>query len=47
MVNRVVKDSDLMPAVHELAEALLTLPQKAAAKTKHFVDGVFLGPRLY
>jgi enoyl-CoA hydratase/carnithine racemase len=47
MVNRVVKDGDLMPAVRELAEELMTLPQKAATKTKHFVDGIFLGPRLY
>jgi enoyl-CoA hydratase len=47
MVNRVVKDGDLMPAVRELAEELLTLPPKAATKTKHFVDGVFIGPRLY
>src|SRR5206468_2491676 len=47
MVNRVVQDGDLMPAVRELAEELLKLPQKAATKTKHFVDGVFIGPRLY
>jgi len=47
MVNRVVQEGDLMPAVRELAEELLTLPQKAATKTKHFVDGIFIGPRLY
>jgi enoyl-CoA hydratase len=47
MVNRVVKDGELMPTVRELAEELLTLPHKAATKTKHFVDGIFLGPRLY
>jgi len=47
MANRVVQDGDLMPAVRELAEELLKLPQKAATKTKHFVDGVFIGPRLY
>lgn len=47
MVSRVVKDGDLMPAVRELAEQLMTLPQKAATKTKHFVDGIFIGPRLY
>jgi enoyl-CoA hydratase/carnithine racemase len=47
MVNRVVKDGELMPAVRELAEELLRLPPKAATKTKHFVDGVFIGPRLY
>ena len=47
MVNRVVKDGELMPAVRELAEELVTLPHKAATRTKHFVDGVFIGPRLY
>jgi enoyl-CoA hydratase/carnithine racemase len=47
MVNRVVKEGELLPAVHELAEELLALPQEAATKTKHFVDGVFIGPRLY
>ena len=47
MVNRVVKDGELMPAVRELAEELLRLPYKAATKTKHFVDGIFIGPRLY
>lgn len=47
MVNQVVKDGELMPAVRELSEELLRLPQKAATRTKHFVDGVFIGPRLY
>ena len=47
MVSQVVKDGDLMPAVHKLAEELMKLPQKAATKTKHFVDGIFIGPRLY
>jgi len=47
MVHRVVKDGDLLPAVRELAEELLRLPHKAATKTKHFVDGIFIGPRLY
>jgi len=47
MVNRVVKDGELMPAVRELAEELMKLPHKAAIKTKHFVDGIFIGPRLY
>ena len=46
MVNRVVKDGELMPAA-ELAAELLRLPQKAATRTKHFVDGIFIGPRLY
>jgi len=43
----VVKDGELMPAVRELAAELLRLPQKAATRTKHFVDGIFIGPRLY
>ena len=47
MVNRVVQDCELMPAVRELAEELLMVPHKAATKTKHFVDGIFIGPRLY
>ncbi|MGH7961827.1 MAG: enoyl-CoA hydratase/isomerase family protein [Candidatus Binatia bacterium] len=47
MVHRMVKDGDLLPAARELAEELMKLPQKAATKTKHFVDGVFIGPRLY
>jgi enoyl-CoA hydratase/carnithine racemase len=47
MVHRVVQDGDLLSAVRELAEELLKLPPKAATKTKHFVDGVFIGPRLY
>jgi enoyl-CoA hydratase/carnithine racemase len=45
MVNRVVKDGELMPAVRELAAELLRLSHKAA--TKHFVDGICIGPRLY
>jgi enoyl-CoA hydratase/carnithine racemase len=47
MVNQVVKGEELMPTVHELTEELLALPQKAATQTKHFVDGIFIGPRLY
>jgi enoyl-CoA hydratase len=47
MVNQVVKDGELIPAVRELAEKLLRLPPKAATRTKHFVDGIFIGPRLY
>jgi enoyl-CoA hydratase len=47
MVNRVVKKSELMPAARKLAQDLMKMPQKAATATKHFVDGVFIGPRLY
>lgn len=47
MVNRVVANDELMPAAHELAAELMKLPHKAATATKHFVDGIFVGPRLY
>jgi enoyl-CoA hydratase len=47
MVNRVVPHDELMPAAYELAERILKLPPKAATATKHIVDGVFAGPRLY
>ncbi len=47
MVNKVVKHPELMPAAQEFAERLLRLPRKAATATKHVVDGVFAGPRLY
>ncbi|MBV8770976.1 MAG: enoyl-CoA hydratase/isomerase family protein [Deltaproteobacteria bacterium] len=47
MLNTVVKHSELMTAAHDFAERLLKLPQKAATATKHVVDGVFAGPRLY
>ena len=46
-VNRVVKPAELMPAAHTLAQALIKKPKKAATATKHFVDGVFIGARLY
>jgi enoyl-CoA hydratase len=47
MVARVVKARQLMKATHELADTLLKKPSKAATATKHFIDGVFLTPRLY
>jgi enoyl-CoA hydratase/carnithine racemase len=47
MINKVVTSAELMPAAHELAERLLKLPSKAASATKHVIDGVFAGPRLY
>lgn len=47
MVNRVVTARQLTKAVRELAAALLKKPSKAATATKHFIDGVFLTPRLY
>jgi enoyl-CoA hydratase/carnithine racemase len=47
MLNQVVKHAELMPAAQELAERLLKLPYRAATVTKHVIDGVFAGPRLY
>lgn len=47
MLNQVVKPAELMPAVQAFAQRLLQLPYKAATATKHVVDGVFAGPRLY
>jgi len=47
MVSRVVKARQLMKATRELAETLAKKPPKAATATKHFIDGVFLTPRLY
>jgi enoyl-CoA hydratase len=47
MVNEVVAADELMPAARKLAADLLKLPQKAATRTKHFIDGQFIGPRLY
>jgi enoyl-CoA hydratase/carnithine racemase len=47
MVSRVVEEKGLMSAAYELADELMKLPQQAATRTKHFVDGIFVGPRLY
>jgi enoyl-CoA hydratase/carnithine racemase len=47
MINQVVTPAELMPAVRQFAERLLKLPPKAATATKHVIDGVFAGPRLY
>jgi enoyl-CoA hydratase len=47
MVCRVVKARELAKATRELADTLLKKPFKAATATKHFIDGVFLTPRLY
>ena len=47
MVNRVVNGDALMDAAHQLAGELIKLPKKAARATKHFIGGVFVGPRLY
>ena len=47
MVNQVVAADALMPAARELAGKLLKMPERAARATKHFIDGVFIGARLY
>jgi len=47
MVNKVVKPGELMAATQEFAQTLLNLPRKAATATKHVIDGVSAGPRLY
>lgn len=47
MVNRVVKPAELMAATHDFAQQLLKMPTRAATATKHAVDTVFVGPRLY
>lgn len=47
LANRVVAPSELLPATREFAQTLLKLPRKAARATKHVIDGVFVGPRLY
>jgi enoyl-CoA hydratase len=47
MVNQVTSAAELMPATHKLAADILKLPQKAVTRTKHFLDGLFIGPRLY
>ncbi|MGH7935089.1 MAG: enoyl-CoA hydratase/isomerase family protein [Candidatus Binataceae bacterium] len=47
MVNRVVARGELMPAAHDLAQALLKKPKKAATQSKHGVNAFFLGPRKF
>ena len=47
MVYRVVKKSELMPTARALGDELMKLPRKAATATKHFIDGIFIGPRMY
>jgi enoyl-CoA hydratase/carnithine racemase len=47
MVNQVVTPLELMAATRELAARLLKMPRTASITTKHVIDGVFVGPRLY
>ena len=47
MVNQVVQPSELMSIARRLAQTLLEKPKRAATTTKHVIDSVFVGPRLY
>lgn len=47
LANEVVPPAELMAATRRLADRLLALPPKASTRTKHSIDGVFIGPRLY
>lgn len=47
MVNQVVKPAELMPAARQLANRLIKQPRRAATATKHVIDSIFIGPRLY
>ena len=47
MVNQVVAPRIIALPLRKLADDLIRLPQKATTRTKHFVDGLFIGPRLY
>ena len=47
MVNQVVKPAELMPAARQLANRLVKQPRRAATATKHVIDSIFIGPRLY
>lgn len=47
MVNQVVKPAELMASAHAFAENVLKMPERAATATKHIIDTVFVGPRLY
>jgi len=47
MITKVVATPELMPEAHQLARSLLKKPAKAARASKHFIDGVFVGARLY
>ncbi len=47
LVNEVTPPEELMGATLRLTNRLLALPAKASTRTKHSIDGVFIGPRLY
>jgi enoyl-CoA hydratase len=47
MVHSVVKTRRLAGAARDLARTVMEKPPRAAIATKHFIDGVFLTPRLY
>ncbi|HZP46704.1 MAG TPA: enoyl-CoA hydratase/isomerase family protein [Candidatus Binataceae bacterium] len=47
MVNQVVRPDELLEAARALAADLIKLPRGASIATKHVIDGVSIGPRLY
>jgi enoyl-CoA hydratase/carnithine racemase len=47
MVNKVVKYSELMAETRRFAQELIKMPRGAATATKHAVDNVSIGPRLF
>ena len=47
MVYKVVRSESLMPEARHLAQTLVKKSARAMRRTKHFVDGIFAGPRLY
>ncbi|MGH7962382.1 MAG: enoyl-CoA hydratase/isomerase family protein [Candidatus Binatia bacterium] len=47
MITRVVKPDQLMAETRAFAQKLLTLPKKPITLTKHAINAVFSGPRLY
>jgi enoyl-CoA hydratase len=47
MVNQVVRPAELMASARTFADNALKMPEKAATATKHIIDAVFVGPRLY
>jgi enoyl-CoA hydratase/carnithine racemase len=47
LINKVVKAGELMSAARDLAKTLASKRAEAATNTKHGVNAVFFGPRLF
>jgi enoyl-CoA hydratase/carnithine racemase len=47
LINKVVKGGELMPAARDLAKTLASKRPDAATNTKHGVNAVFFGSRLF